>query len=80
MPNSIIGSCMVMITDPQIAKEAFVTNTYVAGRPFGVNRATSQKIFNPFFPKAGRMVSLFMITKDFWWRKVGQMYFQWNLI
>ena len=58
MPNSIIDSCMVIITDPQIAKEAFVTNTDVAGRPFGVNRATSQKIFNPFFPKAGRLVCL----------------------
>ena len=56
MPNSITGSCMVVIADPQIAKEAFVTNTDVAGRPFGVHRATSQKIFNPFFPKAGMLV------------------------
>ena len=49
-------SCIVINIDPHIAREAFVRNTDTAGQPYGVHRVTSEKIFNPLFPKAGLII------------------------
>ena len=45
---------MVIISDINNVREAFVKSTDVAGRPFSKG-LYSQKLFNPLYPVAGKV-------------------------